>query len=203
MALTPACPASGGRTDLLAEVAGILEGTSEGQMDEPLARQAAALCRQAGADPEPIRDQLAAVQFRVVIAIGVFRAGQPAARNSPSTASSASRSASATIWCTREGDSPIAVASVRIEIPSARADANAQLRSRSACSSRHAARETRASTRRSRRHVAVRSAIFMRTACPACTVQQSGHDGGSDDAVLTGTPFRAYLGCTRYRSPRP
>ena len=41
---------AGGRADLLAEVAGILEGTSEGELDEPLARQAAALCRKAGAD---------------------------------------------------------------------------------------------------------------------------------------------------------
>ena len=39
-----------GRADLLAEVAGILEGTSEGELDEPLARQAAQLCRLAGAD---------------------------------------------------------------------------------------------------------------------------------------------------------
>ena len=39
-----------GRTDLLAEVAGIFEGTSEGELDEPLARQAADLCRMAGAD---------------------------------------------------------------------------------------------------------------------------------------------------------
>jgi len=39
-----------GRTDLLAEVAGILEGTSEGELDEPLARSAAQLCRRAGAD---------------------------------------------------------------------------------------------------------------------------------------------------------
>ena len=45
---------AGGRADLLAEVAGILEGTSEGELDEPLVRQAAALCRKAGADPEPI-----------------------------------------------------------------------------------------------------------------------------------------------------
>ncbi len=43
-----------GRADLLAEVAGILEGTSEGEMDERLTRQAAALCRKAGADPEAI-----------------------------------------------------------------------------------------------------------------------------------------------------
>ena len=43
-----------GRTDLLAEVAGIFEGTSEGEMDEPLCRQAARLCRRAGADPEAI-----------------------------------------------------------------------------------------------------------------------------------------------------
>lgn len=45
---------AGGRTDLLAEVAGILEGASEGELDEPLARQAAALCRTAGADPEAV-----------------------------------------------------------------------------------------------------------------------------------------------------
>ena len=43
-----------GRADLLAEVAGIFEGTSEGRLDEPLARQAAQLCRLAGADPEAI-----------------------------------------------------------------------------------------------------------------------------------------------------
>jgi hypothetical protein len=39
-----------GRGDLLAEVAGIFEGTSEGELDEPLARCAARLCRLAGAD---------------------------------------------------------------------------------------------------------------------------------------------------------
>ena len=43
-----------GRADLLAEVAGILEGAAEGELDEPLACQAAGLCRQAGADPEAI-----------------------------------------------------------------------------------------------------------------------------------------------------
>jgi hypothetical protein len=32
---------AGGRADLLAEVAGIFEGTSEGELDEPLCRQAA------------------------------------------------------------------------------------------------------------------------------------------------------------------
>ena len=45
---------AGGRGDLLAEVAGILEGTSEGELNEPLARQAADLCRNAGADLEAI-----------------------------------------------------------------------------------------------------------------------------------------------------
>jgi hypothetical protein len=39
-----------GRTDLLAEVARVLEGAHEGELDEPLARQAAMLCRKAGAD---------------------------------------------------------------------------------------------------------------------------------------------------------
>ena len=32
---------AGGQADLLAEVVGILEGTSEAELDEPLARQAA------------------------------------------------------------------------------------------------------------------------------------------------------------------
>ena len=45
---------AGGRADLLAEVAGIFEGTSEGELVEPMARQAAGLCRKAGADPEAI-----------------------------------------------------------------------------------------------------------------------------------------------------
>jgi hypothetical protein len=45
---------AGGRADLLAEVAGILKGTAEGELDEPLKRQAAMLCRKAGADPEAI-----------------------------------------------------------------------------------------------------------------------------------------------------
>ena len=45
---------AGGRADLLAEVAGVLEGAREGELDEPLARQAAMLCRKAGADPDAI-----------------------------------------------------------------------------------------------------------------------------------------------------
>ena len=45
---------AGARADLLAEVAGIFEGTSEGELDEPLARSAAQLCRKAGADPAAI-----------------------------------------------------------------------------------------------------------------------------------------------------
>src|SRR5689334_4059717 len=43
-----------GRADLLAQVAGIFEGTSEGEPDEPLARSAARLCRLAGADADAI-----------------------------------------------------------------------------------------------------------------------------------------------------
>jgi hypothetical protein len=41
---------AGGRADLLAEFAGIFEGASDGELDEPLARQAAHLCRLPGAD---------------------------------------------------------------------------------------------------------------------------------------------------------
>jgi hypothetical protein len=48
-----------GRADLLAEVAGVEEGFSEGELDEPLARHAAALCRKAGADPEAIPEWIA------------------------------------------------------------------------------------------------------------------------------------------------
>ena len=47
---------AGGRADLLAQVAGILEGASEGRHDEPLARCAAGLCRKAGADAEAISE---------------------------------------------------------------------------------------------------------------------------------------------------
>ena len=43
-----------GRGDLLAHVAGILLGFGEGQLDEPLAEQAASLCRAAGADKDQI-----------------------------------------------------------------------------------------------------------------------------------------------------
>ena len=42
------------RSDLLAKVAGLMEGVAEGQPDEPLIRQVAQLCRDAGADPELI-----------------------------------------------------------------------------------------------------------------------------------------------------
>jgi hypothetical protein len=45
-----------GRADLLAHVTGILEGTSEGELDEHLARQAAGLAREAGADPAAIAE---------------------------------------------------------------------------------------------------------------------------------------------------
>ena len=53
-ALTELRDLAGGRADLLAEAAAVLEGAREGEPDEPLARRAAGLCRQAGADPEAI-----------------------------------------------------------------------------------------------------------------------------------------------------
>jgi hypothetical protein len=45
---------AGGRADLLAECAGIFEGASEGELDELRSRQAARLCRLAGADEAAI-----------------------------------------------------------------------------------------------------------------------------------------------------
>ena len=54
VAVTELRELAGGRIDLLAEVAGILEGASEGELDEPWARHAAQLCRDAGADPAMI-----------------------------------------------------------------------------------------------------------------------------------------------------
>ena len=43
-----------GRADLLAEVAGVSEGFSDGEYNEPLGRQIAQLCRDAGADEAAI-----------------------------------------------------------------------------------------------------------------------------------------------------
>jgi len=63
----------------------------------------------------------------------------------------------------------VAGAQVRIEIPSARAGASARARSRSACSSRHAARETRVRTRRSRRPAPIRSLVVTRPSCQPCS----------------------------------
>lgn len=74
----------------------------------------------------------------------------------------ASTSAPAVIWCTRAGTSPAAAASVRTETPSARAGASARARSRPAGSRRHAARDTRCSTRRSRQ-AAIGSVIVTLT----------------------------------------
>ena len=50
---------AGARSDLLAEVAGIMLGASEGELDEPKAKAAAELCRQAGADEGLIPEWIA------------------------------------------------------------------------------------------------------------------------------------------------
>ena len=109
--------------------------------------------------------EMEAVARLQTVACNLAQLAAMLAGSSPTAASSASRSASVTVWCTREGDSPIAVARVRIEIPSARAETSAHVRSRSAWSSRHAARETRVRTRRSRRAASIRSLIVTRPAC--------------------------------------
>jgi hypothetical protein len=54
VAMTELRALAGGRTDLLAQVAGLFEGTSNGELDEPFAKCAADLCRKAGADLEAI-----------------------------------------------------------------------------------------------------------------------------------------------------
>jgi hypothetical protein len=72
---------AGGRADLPAEVAGILEGTSEGELDEPLVRQAADLCRKAGADPEAIPRWAEKGRHRAESARKMPHSGQPGGRN--------------------------------------------------------------------------------------------------------------------------
>jgi hypothetical protein len=66
-----------GRTDLLAQVCGIFEGASQGRHDEPLARQAAALCRLAGADDALIPQWAAEGQRRAQAARQPPHGGRP------------------------------------------------------------------------------------------------------------------------------
>lgn len=114
---------------------------------------------------QPAGDGVPAVQFGVLPAVRMFR-GWPA-RHPQLTKRRVQRIQVRTGYelVHREGDSPAAVARVRIEIPSARAKGSAHIRSRSACSSRHAARETRVRTRRSRRPASIRSSSVTRPAC--------------------------------------
>jgi hypothetical protein len=67
-----------GRADLLAQVAGIFEGASADRHDEPLARQAAALCRLAGADDALIPRWAAEGRRRAQAARQPPHGGQPA-----------------------------------------------------------------------------------------------------------------------------
>jgi hypothetical protein len=66
-----------GRADLLAEVAGMFEGASDGELDEPLARQAAQLCRLAGADETLIPHWIAEGRRRAGVARMRPHSGQP------------------------------------------------------------------------------------------------------------------------------
>jgi hypothetical protein len=74
---------AGGRADLLAEVAGIFEGASDGELDEPLARQAAHLCRLAGADETLIRHWIAEGRRRAGAARIQPHSGQPRGSHLP------------------------------------------------------------------------------------------------------------------------
>ena len=75
-----------GRADLLAEVAGIFEGASEGELDEPLARQAAHLCRLAGADETLIPQWIAEGRHRAEAARMPPHSGQPRSSRLPAPA---------------------------------------------------------------------------------------------------------------------
>jgi hypothetical protein len=59
---------AGDRGDLLAHVAGLIEGFGADQIDEPLALQSAGLCRAAGADPEAIGEWIEEGRRRRVVA---------------------------------------------------------------------------------------------------------------------------------------
>jgi len=76
---------AGGRADLLAEVAGIFEGASEGELDEPLAGQAAHLCRLAGADETLIPQWIAEGRHRAEAA-RMPHSGQPRSSHLPAPA---------------------------------------------------------------------------------------------------------------------
>jgi hypothetical protein len=77
---------AGGRADLLAQVAGIFEGTSDGELDEPLARQAAYLCRLAGADETLIPQWIAEGRRRAELACIRPHSGQPRSPHLPAQA---------------------------------------------------------------------------------------------------------------------
>ena len=76
---------AGGRADLLAEVAGTFEGASHGELDEPLARQAAHLCRLAGADETLIPQWIAEGRRRAGVARMRPHSGQPWSPHLPGT----------------------------------------------------------------------------------------------------------------------
>ena len=75
-----------GRADLLAQVAGVFEGTSEGELDEPLARQAAQLCRLAGADETLIPHWIDEGRRRAGVARVRPHSGQPRGFHLPAPA---------------------------------------------------------------------------------------------------------------------
>jgi hypothetical protein len=77
---------AGGRADLLAQVAGIFEGASDGVLDEPLARQAAHLCRLAGADKTLIPQWIAEGRRRAKVARKKPHSGQPSGSRLPAPA---------------------------------------------------------------------------------------------------------------------
>jgi hypothetical protein len=77
---------AGGRADLLAQVAGIFEGASDGELDEPLARQAGQLCRLAGAEETLIQQWIAEGRRRAEVARMRPHSGQPRRSRLPAPA---------------------------------------------------------------------------------------------------------------------
>ena len=116
----------------------------------PTAPAARALAEPAHLIEQAVADQVAPVQLGIVIPAGVFRCGLARGPQLPQRDLQPVQVRGCRDLVHPRRESLAAAASVRIETPSARAKASAQLRSRAACSRRQAAHDARSSILRSR-----------------------------------------------------